>query len=94
MNWINWVDLGFIGLSFMGGILMTICWIRLLLLNMRRIPVQYMYISAYSVFIIVSTITLPQAFNDCATTIQGLAFYFGYRLTIEEEYSYENSILS
>lgn len=94
LNWINWVDLGFIGLSFMGGILMTICWIRLLLLNMRRLPARYMYISAYSVFIIVSTITLPQAFIDCATTIQGLALYFGYRLTIEEKYRYENSILS
>lgn len=83
--WINWVDLGFIGLSFMGGIFMTICWIRLLLLNMRHIPTQYTYISAYSVFIIVSTTALPQAFIDCATTIQGLALYFGYRLTIEKK---------
>ena len=84
MYWINWVDLGFIGLSFMGGILMTICWIRLLLLNMRSVPVLYMYISAYSVFVIASTIVLPQAFIDCATTIQGLALYFGYRLSIEK----------
>ncbi len=84
MYWVNWVDLGFIGLSFMGGLLMTTCWIRLLLLNMRRTPIQYMYISAYSVFIIVSTVALPQAFIDCATTIQALALYFGYRLTIEK----------
>lgn len=77
-DFINWVDLGFIGLSFMGGILMTICWLKLLILNMRKANIRYAYLSAFSIFIITSTISLPTAFNDKAPAIQALAIYIGF----------------
>ena len=77
-DFINWVDLGFIGLSFMGGILLTFCWLKLLLLNMRKVNIRYVYLAAFSVFVITSTLTLPVAFNDRAPAIQALAFYIGF----------------
>lgn len=78
-SWINWVDLGFIGFSFMGGILMTFCWIRLLLLNMAKFPIQYKYLSAFSVLVIFGTLTLNTAFADNATVVQAFALYLGSR---------------
>ena len=77
----NWVDLGFIGLSFMGGILMTICWIKLLILNMKKKTTSYIYISAFSIFILISSLTLPIAFNDASPVIQTLSFYAAYQVT-------------
>lgn len=77
-HFINWVDLGFIGLSFMGGILLTFCWLKLLLLNMRKINIRYTYLAAFSLFVIISTLSLPIAFNDRAPAIQALAFYIGF----------------
>lgn len=77
-HFINWVDLGFIGLSFMGGILMTFCWLKLLVLNMRKTSSNYAYLAAFSIFVIISTISLPIAFNDKAPAIQALAFYIGF----------------
>ena len=80
-GWINWADLGFIGLSFMGGLFMTYCWIRLLLLNIRkRIPHSFIYLSIFSIFVIISTIFLPTAFNDQAPVIQALALFMGYKI--------------
>lgn len=77
-SFINWVDLGFIGLSFMGGILMTFCWLKLLILNMRKTHIRYAYLAAFSIFVITSTLSLPIAFNDRAPAIQALAFYIGF----------------
>ncbi len=76
----NWVDLGFIGMSFMGGIILTFIWIRLLLLNLRKIPTRYIYLSAFSIFIILSTITLNVAFADKCIVIQTLAFYLFHKV--------------
>ncbi len=71
----NWVDLGFIGMSFMGGILFTLCWIKLLLLNIRKLPMKYTYISSFSIFVILSTLSLNVAFANQAIIIQTLTFY-------------------
>lgn len=78
LYWVNWVDLGFVGFSFMGGILITVCWIRLLMLNMRKIPIHFVYLAAFSIFVISSTITLNIAFADDAPAIQALALYLGF----------------
>lgn len=78
--WINWVDLGFIGLSFMGGILMTICWIRLLVLNMGKKPIGYQYLPAFSILVIMGTLTLNMAFADNAPAVQAFALYLGSRI--------------
>ena len=40
----NWGDLGFIGLSFMGGIILTICWIRLLCLKINDNTKKFIYL--------------------------------------------------
>lgn len=85
LSWVNWVDLGFIGVSFMGGILMVICWIRLLLLNMTSIPVQYKYLAAFSLFLIGSTLTLNTAFADNAMAVQAFALYFGSHVKINKK---------
>lgn len=78
--WVNWVDLGFIGFSFMGGILMTVCWIRLLLLNMFRKPLRFQYLGAFSLLVILGTLTLNMAFADNAAVVQAFALYFGSRV--------------
>lgn len=77
---LNWVDLGFIGLSFMGGILLTICWLRLLILNLRHIQFEYVYISAFFIYIILSTLTLNVAFADKAIIVQVLGIYGFYKI--------------
>ena len=75
----NWVDLGFIGLSFMGGILLSFCWLRMILLNMRKCEKKCFFLSAFSLFLIVASITLPTAFIDKAITIQTLTFYLSLK---------------
>lgn len=91
-SWINWADLGFIGLSFMGGLFMTYCWVRLLLLNIRkRVPHSFIYLSIFSIFVIISTIFLPMAFNDQAPVIQALALFMGYKMFNKSLCKYGNS---
>lgn len=81
-SFVNWVDLGFIGLSFTGGIFMTVCWLRLLLLNFsNKIDKEYLYLKIFTLFVLLGTLTLPLAFNDKAPAIQALALYLGYKLS-------------
>lgn len=75
----NWVDLGFLGISFMGGILLSSCWLRILLLNIQNYRKKYFYLSAFSLFLIFASITLPTAFIDKAITIQTLTFYLSLK---------------
>lgn len=75
---VNWVDLGFIGLSFIGGLLFTIQWIKLLLLNLRDVDSRYYYIGAFSIYLILSTLTLNIALTASSIAIQCLAFYMFY----------------
>lgn len=72
---INWVDLGFIGLSFMGGLLLTCCWLKLLFLSICRQRIGYEYIMLFPIYLILSTITLNVAFSDKCIIIQSLFFY-------------------
>lgn len=81
---INWVDLGFIGLSFMGGILLTVCWIRLLCFGLHPYPCSRMYINVFFLYIIVSTLLLPTAFNDKSIVIQCLMLYAVKRISLEQ----------
>ena len=77
-SWVNWVDLGFIGYSFVGGLMMTFCWLKLLVICIRDTPKEYAYLSAFSIYLIASTLTLPTAFNEQAPVIQALCFYLAY----------------
>lgn len=89
---INWVDLGFIGMSFMGGILLTYCWIKLLLLNIHKPKANYTYIAAFSIYVILATITLNIAFADKCIVIQSLSFYLYVKLNMIQKN--ESCILS
>lgn len=89
---INWVDLGFIGMSFMGGILLTYCWIKLLLLSIHKSKANYTYIAAFSIYVILSTITLNIAFADKCIVIQSLSFYLYVKLNMIQKN--ESCILS
>ncbi len=80
----NWVDIGFLGVSFMGGILMTICWIRLLLLNTRACPLRYQYISAFTVLLLAGTITFAIAFSNKSIVFQSLSFYLMYKIELDK----------
>ena len=80
----NWVDIGFLGISFMGGALMTICWIRLLLLNTRACSLRYQYVNAFSVFLLVGTITLSIAFSNKSIVFQCLVFYLMYKIELDK----------
>lgn len=83
-SFINWVDLGFIGLSFMGGILLTICWIRLLCFGIRSYQLSRVYVSVFFLYIILSTILLPIAFNNKCIVVQCLMLYAVKRIALEE----------
>ena len=81
---INWVDLGFIGFSFMGGVLLTVCWIRLLCLGFKATPISKAYIYAFCFFILLSSITMSGAFSNKSVLIQSLLFYLIRRIQFEE----------
>lgn len=81
---INWVDLGFIGLSFMGGILLTVCWIRLLFFGTLQTPICQVYIYAFCLFLFLGTLMTAVAFLDKSIIIQSLLFYFINRVQYEE----------
>ena len=81
---INWVDLGFIGFSFMGGILLTICWIRLLCFGFRTAPIGKVYIYAFCFFILLSSITFSGAFSNKSVIIQSLLLYLIRRIQFEK----------
>lgn len=83
-SFINWVDIGFIGLSFMGGILLTICWIRLLCFGIRSYQLSSMYVNVFFLYIILSTILLPTAFNNKCIVVQCLMLYAVKRTALEE----------
>lgn len=74
---INWVDLGFIGVSFMGGILLAYCWIRILLINTlnKLYFKRKVYLTSFNYFIITSTLLLPTAINGKSIIVQCLALY-------------------
>ena len=78
----NWGDLGFIGLSFMGGIILTICWIRLLCLKINDNTKKFIYLQIFFVLIILSTLVLPTAFTNKNIGIEILAIYLGYKINI------------
>ena len=84
----NWVDLGFIGLSFMGGILLSFCWLRMILLNMQKCEKKYFFLSAFSLFLIVASIALPTAFTNKAIVFQVLSFYLFFKLKRKNIISY------
>jgi hypothetical protein len=88
---VNWVDLGFIGMSFMGGLVMVGLWIKLLVMCMRKVPVQYYYIGAFSLYIILSTLTLNQAFDGNNIVVQCLAFFLFFK--VRSVYGYRRSKL-
>lgn len=83
-SFINWVDLGFIGLSFMGGILLTICWIRLLCFGIRSYQLSRIYVNVFFLYIIFSTILLPTAFNNKSIVVQCLMLYAVKRMALEK----------
>lgn len=72
-SFINWVDIGFIGLSFMGGILLTVCWLGLLLYGMKN-RFTY-YINSFCLFLILGTISFSVAFLDKSIVVQCLVLY-------------------
>lgn len=71
----NWVDIGFIGLSFLGGILITVIWLWMLVKTILKAPKECLYVKAFCLFILVGTFTLPIGFNDESIIIQCIGFY-------------------
>lgn len=74
-NFINWVDLGFIGMTFMGGLLLVWYWIRILYTGLKIKKSSYIYITAFVAFVLFGTITLPVAFSNKNIVIQCMIFY-------------------
>lgn len=71
----NWVDIGFVGMSFLSGIIITAIWLWMLIKTIRDAPANCLYIKAFCLFILLSTLTLPTGINDESIIIQCLAFY-------------------
>lgn len=74
---INWVDLGFLGLSFIAGIPFTVVFLFLLVREGFRkeySPNSY-YIQCWYIFLIAATITYPTAFNSGNMIIVALSLY-------------------
>lgn len=71
----NWVDIGFLGLSFLGGLLITVIWIWMLIKTIIKAPKECLYVKAFCLFILIGTFTLPIGFNDESIIIQCIGFY-------------------
>lgn len=89
---VNWVDLGFIGMSFVGGLTLVILWFRLLLLTLKKVPTQYLYIGAFTIYIIASSITLNIGCSSSAIAIECVALYM-FMLVFKNRKNEKNSIL-
>lgn len=89
---VNWVDLGFIGMSFVGGLTLVILWLRLLLLTLKKVPTQYLYIGAFTIYIIASSITLNIGCTSSAIAIECVALYM-FMLVFKNKKNEKNSIL-
>lgn len=89
---VNWVDLGFIGMSFVGGLTLVILWLRLLLLTLKKVPTQYLYIGAFSIYIMASSITLNIGCTSSAIAIECVALYM-FMLVFKNKKNEKNSIL-
>lgn len=89
---VNWVDLGFIGMSFVGGLTLVILWLRLLLLTLKKVPTQYLYIGAFSIYIMASSITLNIGCTSSAIAIECVALYM-FMLVFKSKKNEKNSIL-
>lgn len=75
----NWVDIGFIGMSFLGGIVITIIWLWMLFKTILKAPRESLYVKSFCVFILVGTLTLPIGINDESIIIQCIGFYIASR---------------
>ena len=89
---VNWVDLGFIGMSFVGGLTLVILWLRLLLLTLKKVQTQYLYIGAFTIYIIASSITLNIGCTSSAIAIECVALYM-FMLVFKNKKNEKNSIL-
>lgn len=89
---VNWVDLGFIGMSFVGGLTLVILWLRLLLLTLKKVPTQYLYIGAFTIYIMASSITLNIGCTSSAIAIECVALYM-FMLVFKNKKNEKNSIL-
>lgn len=92
---INWVDLGFIGVSFMGGILLAYCWIRILFINTlnKLYFKKKVYLTSFNYFIIASTLLLPIAINNKCIVVQCLVLYLLFKYK-QEELKYKRNFLT
>lgn len=79
-NFINWVDLGFVGMSFMGGLAMVFCWIRLLCLNFRKNFEMFYFLGGLSVYFLLGSVVMTAAFGANAAVPQAFAFSFFIKL--------------
>lgn len=78
-QFINWVDLGFLGMSFFGGIVMVFCWIRLICLNFRKNFEDFYFLGGLSVYLILGSLIMNAAFGANSAVIQAFAFFFFYK---------------
>lgn len=78
-NFINWVDLGFVGMSFMGGLAMVFCWIRLLCLNFRKNFEMFYFLGGLSVYFLLGSVVMTAAFGANAAVPQAFAFFLFYK---------------
>ena len=79
-------------MSFVGGLTLVILWLRLLLLTLKKVPTQYLYIGAFTIYIIASSITLNIGCTSSAIAIECVALYM-FMLVFKNKKNEKNSIL-
>lgn len=89
---VNWVDLGFVGMSFVGGLALVFLWLRLLLQTLKKVPTQYLYIGAFTIYIIASSLTLNIGCTSSAIAIECVALYM-FMLVLKNKKNEKNSVL-
>lgn len=79
-RFLNWADLGFIGFSFMAGLLQTFFWIALIAISLIQRNSRFYYINAFALLLITASLSLNFAMSDCAMCIEALLFYLTYKV--------------
>lgn len=84
----NYVDLGLLGLAFVGGIPLVLFILRIWLKCFNaKISSEFYYIKSYFLFIFVVSFTDPEAYTRGCFFVQAILMYLVSRFSLNEKYN-------
>jgi len=82
---INLADWGLLGLSWIGGIPLVLCIIGYMIKAIRtKVPKPYKYIGAWFIYLLIISITHPEAYQQSSMLVHALLLYMLTRIKYEK----------